>query len=61
MQPKTSREISDGPRAKDTKREHESAVIKDADKTEVSDRDKIHGDGDQLDLDRPERRSIGRV
>ncbi len=60
MQPKTSRDIASGPQRKDTRREHEKAVIRDADKTESADWDKIHGDGDQLDLDEPEH-SAGRV
>ncbi len=57
MQPNTSRDIPAGPQGKDTKREHEKAVIKDADKTETKDWDKIHGDGDQLDLDHQEPRT----
>lgn len=54
--PKSSRDIPAGPTRKDTQRELEKAVVKDADKTETRDWDKIHGDGDQLDLDRPEQR-----
>ncbi len=61
MTSKSSRDLHGGPQRKDTKREFEKAVIKDADKTETKDRDKIHGDGDQLGLDEPERRTIGRV
>ncbi len=62
MQSKSSRDIPAGPKRKDTERELDKAIIKDADKTETRDWDKIHGDGDQLDLDKPEqRRSIGGV
>lgn len=55
MHSKSSRDIASAPARKDTKREFEKAVIKDADKTETKDWDKIHGDGDQLDLDKPEQ------
>lgn len=60
MQSKSSRDIPSAPTRKDTKREFEKAVIKDADKTETKDWDKIHGDGDQLGLDKPgQKRSNG--
>ncbi len=55
MHSKSSRDIPSAPARKDTKRDFEKAAIKDADKTETRDWDKIHGDGDQLDLDKPER------
>ncbi len=58
MQPKSSRDMPAGPQRKDTKRELETAVIKDADKTETKDWDKVHGDGDQLDLDIPQRSGV---
>ncbi|SFL34529.1 hypothetical protein SAMN03159423_1352 [Bradyrhizobium sp. NFR13] len=52
MKPKTSRDIpGPGPR-KDEQRAREKAVIKDADKTDQADRDIIHGDGDNIGLDR---------
>jgi hypothetical protein len=52
MKPKTSRDIpGPGPR-KDEQRAQERAVIKDADKTDQADRDAIHGDGDDIGLDR---------
>jgi hypothetical protein len=52
MKPKTSRDIPvPGPR-KDEQRAREKAVIKDADKTDQADRDIIHGDGDNIGLDR---------
>ncbi len=52
----SSRDIPAEPR-KDRDREQQKAVIKDADKTESKDWDNVHGDGDQLDLDKPERKS----
>ncbi len=52
MKPKTSRDIpGPGPR-KDKERTQEKAVIKDADKTDQTSRDTIHGDGDDIELDR---------
>lgn len=52
MTPKTSRDIpGPGPR-KDKERAQEKAVIKDADKTDQTYRDTIHGDGDDIGLDR---------
>jgi hypothetical protein len=52
MKPKTSRDIpGPGPR-KDEQRAQEKAVIKDADNTDQADRDAIHGDGDDIGLDR---------
>ena len=52
MKPKTARDIpGPGPR-KDEQRAQEKAVIKDADKTDQADRDAIHGDGDDIGLDR---------
>jgi hypothetical protein len=52
MKLKTSRDIpGPGPR-KDEQRAQEKAVIKDADKTDQADRDAIHGDGDDIGLDR---------
>lgn len=50
--PKTSRDIpGPGPR-KDKERAQEKAVIKDADKTDQTSRDTIHGEGDDIGLDR---------
>ena len=52
VKPKTSRDIpGPGPR-KDKERAQEKAVIKDADKTDQTSRDTIHGDGDDIGLDR---------
>jgi hypothetical protein len=45
MQPKTSRNISGPAPRKDQARETEEAVVQDADKTEQTDRNRIHGDG----------------
>jgi hypothetical protein len=60
MKSKSSREIPAGPQRKDTERELKKAVIRDADKTETADWDKVHGDGDQLGLDEPgQRRTAG--
>lgn len=62
MQPKTSRDISGSLPRKDIGRDRKQAVIEDADKTETKDWDKVHGDGEQLDLDMPEaRRTAGRT
>ncbi|RTL50747.1 MAG: hypothetical protein EKK40_11565 [Bradyrhizobiaceae bacterium] len=57
MQPKSasSRDMKGSLPRKDSEREKNQAVIKDADKTETKDWDKVHGDGSQLDLDKPER------
>jgi hypothetical protein len=40
------------PPKSDTRRDTEKAIIKDADKTEVADRDRVHGDGKKLGLDK---------
>lgn len=63
MQPKTSRDLPAEPPRKDTRREQEKAVVKDADKTEGKHRDRIHGDGDSigLDHDNPAHRTTGRA
>ncbi|MGM4920453.1 hypothetical protein [Tardiphaga sp. 813_E8_N1_3] len=47
MKPKTSREIP-GPRP----RKDEQRAQEDADKTDQADRDTIHGDGENIGLDR---------
>ena len=52
MKPKTSRDIPGPAPRKDEQRAQEKAVIKDADKTDQADRDTIHGDGDNIGLDR---------
>ncbi len=48
---KSSRDLPDEPR-KDKAREQEEAVIKDGDKTDQADRDRVHGDGGDIGLDR---------
>ena len=53
MQPKTSKDLPPSPPRKDEARDRERAAIKDADKTDQSDRDRVHGDGDRLGLDKP--------
>jgi hypothetical protein len=58
MKSKSSRDLPAAPPRKDTAREFEKAVVEDAGKTETADWDKVHGDGDQLDLNKPERRAI---
>jgi len=51
MEPKSSRDLS-GPKSRtDTARERDEAIRKDADKTEGRDRDRIHGDGEDIGLD----------
>jgi hypothetical protein len=51
MAAKSSRDLPDEPR-KDKSREQEEAVIEDADKTDQADRDRVHGDGGDIGLDR---------
>ena len=38
------------PPRKDTQRDTQEAVVKDADKTDVADRDRVHGDGTSVGL-----------
>ncbi|MDB5574068.1 MAG: hypothetical protein JWR79_1225 [Tardiphaga sp.] len=52
MPPTTSRDIESEPPRKDSEREQQAAVIKDADKTEQADRERIHGDGKDIGLNR---------
>jgi hypothetical protein len=49
MRSKTSRDLS-GPISKDTERETREAVTEDGDKTDVADRDLIHGDGGTIEI-----------
>lgn len=37
---------------KDNAREQQKAIVKDADKTDQADRDRVHGDGHDVGLDR---------
>lgn len=50
MEPKSSNDLPPSPPRKDAKRERENATIKDADKTDQSDRDAVHGGGDAIGL-----------
>ena len=50
--PKTSRDIPAQEPRKDEAREQQKAAIKDADKTGQSDWDRVHGDGDEIGLDK---------
>lgn len=47
----SSRDIPAEPR-KDKDREQQQAIVKDADKTDQADRNRVHGDGRDLGLDR---------
>jgi hypothetical protein len=49
-QPKTSRDIPAPAPRKDEESEQREAVIADADKTDQTDRDEVHGDGRKLGL-----------
>ena len=53
MQPKTSKDLPASPPRKDERRDREGVAVKDADKTDQSDRDAVHGDGGKLGLDEP--------
>lgn len=53
QQPKTSRDIASNDGAeprKDTQRDQEQAMVKDADKTDQADRDAVHGDGERIGI-----------
>lgn len=50
-QPKTSRDLPPSPKTDDG-REQQQATIKDADKTDQADRNRVHGDGSDLGLDK---------
>lgn len=51
MPAQSSRDFPAEPR-KDKERDQQKAVIKDADKTDQADRERIHGDGRDIGLDR---------
>jgi hypothetical protein len=51
MPAQSSRDIPTEPR-KDEAREQQAAIVEDADKTEQADRERIHGDGSDLGLDK---------
>lgn len=50
MTPKTSNDLPAQAPRKDTLRETREAMVKDADKTDVADRDLVHGEGGTIDL-----------
>jgi hypothetical protein len=53
QQPTTSRDIASsegGKPSKDSQREQEKAMIKDANETDQAERDAIHGDGNNLGI-----------
>ena len=51
MKPKSSRDLPlHQPPKKDAEREDARARVKDADKTDVADRDLVHGDGGTIDI-----------
>jgi hypothetical protein len=50
MPPKTSRDIPGPEPRKDSEREQQDAIIRDADKTGQADRDRVHGDGSGIGL-----------
>ncbi|MDB5502536.1 MAG: hypothetical protein JWR89_2438 [Tardiphaga sp.] len=52
MPPKTSRDLPGTEPRKDEEREQQQAVVKDADKTEQADWDRVHGDGHEIGLDK---------
>ncbi len=51
MPPKTSRDVPGSEPRQDKERDQQDAVIKDADKTEQKDWDKVHGGGGDIGLD----------
>jgi hypothetical protein len=50
MQPKTSRDMPGNEPRVDKDRDEKQAEIKDADKTETVNRDKVHGDGNEIGI-----------
>ena len=50
MKPKSSEDLPGPEPRKDKERETREAIVKDADKTDGSDRDLVHGEGGTLDL-----------
>ena len=50
MTPTTSRDLPGNRPRKDTERDEQEAIIKDADKTDGKDRDLVHGEGGTIDL-----------
>jgi hypothetical protein len=50
MHPKSSRDLPGPKPREDTERTTREAVVEDADKTDVSDRDLVHGDGGTIEI-----------
>jgi hypothetical protein len=50
MRPKTSRDMPGNEPRVDKRRDEKRAEIKDADKTETVNRDKVHGDGKDIGI-----------
>jgi hypothetical protein len=50
MKPKSSEDLRGPAPRKDTERETRDAIVRDADKTDGSDRDLVHGEGGTIDL-----------
>jgi hypothetical protein len=50
MAPNTSRNLPGTKPRRDDERETQEAIIEDADKTDGTDRDLVHGDGGTIDL-----------
>jgi hypothetical protein len=48
--PQSSEDLPGPEPRRDTERETQQAMVKDADKTDGSDRDLIHGDGETIEL-----------
>jgi hypothetical protein len=52
MPPKTSRDMPPSEALEDKERDETSAIIRDADKKDTANRDKVHGDGSEIGLDK---------
>jgi hypothetical protein len=52
MDPKTSRDLPGAAPRHDDERDQQKAVIKDADKSDGRDREDIHGDGEEIGLEK---------
>lgn len=55
MPPKTSRDLRGPGPKQDKDRDQQNAVIKDAENNDGWDRDQVHGDGNDLGLDKNSR------
>ena len=51
MTPKSSRDVPGPDPRVDEQRDQRKAIIQDADKTDQADRDRVHGNGDDIGLD----------